>query len=64
MYLLVEKADIYATQIDIAVAGRLLDASLQRRLERLYSLVHSPPNCRRSDRASKRLPEDRNTRRC
>ncbi|KZV95520.1 hypothetical protein EXIGLDRAFT_834246 [Exidia glandulosa HHB12029] len=38
MYTLVEKADIYATQIDIAVAGRILDASLQRRLERLYSV--------------------------
>ncbi|KZV92342.1 hypothetical protein EXIGLDRAFT_718432 [Exidia glandulosa HHB12029] len=38
MYLLVEKADIYATQIDIAVAGRVLDTSLQRRLARLYSV--------------------------
>ncbi|KZV95525.1 hypothetical protein EXIGLDRAFT_766094 [Exidia glandulosa HHB12029] len=38
MYTLVEKADIYATQIDTAVAGRVLDASLQRRLERLYSV--------------------------
>lgn len=39
MYTLIEKADIYATQIDIAVAGRVLDASLQRRLQRLYSYV-------------------------
>ncbi|KZV84135.1 hypothetical protein EXIGLDRAFT_727585 [Exidia glandulosa HHB12029] len=39
MYTLVEKADIYATQINIAVAGRILDASLQRRLERLYFVV-------------------------
>ncbi|KZV82917.1 hypothetical protein EXIGLDRAFT_684410, partial [Exidia glandulosa HHB12029] len=38
MYTLVEKADIYATQIDIAIAGRVLDASLQRRLERLHSV--------------------------
>ncbi|KZV85957.1 hypothetical protein EXIGLDRAFT_775039 [Exidia glandulosa HHB12029] len=38
MYTLVEKADIYATQIDISVAGRVPDASLKRRLERLYSV--------------------------
>ncbi|KZV98376.1 hypothetical protein EXIGLDRAFT_832180 [Exidia glandulosa HHB12029] len=38
MYTLVEKADIYATQIDIAVAGRVLDVPLKRRLERLYSV--------------------------
>ncbi|KZV92360.1 hypothetical protein EXIGLDRAFT_718448 [Exidia glandulosa HHB12029] len=38
MYTLVEKADIYATQINIAVAGRVLTASLERRLERLYSV--------------------------
>ncbi|KZV92338.1 hypothetical protein EXIGLDRAFT_836530 [Exidia glandulosa HHB12029] len=38
MYTLIEKADIYATQIDIAVAGRVLDPSLQRRLQRLYSV--------------------------
>ncbi|KZW00981.1 hypothetical protein EXIGLDRAFT_830401 [Exidia glandulosa HHB12029] len=38
MYTLVEKSDIYATQINIAVAGRVLNTSLQRRLERLYSV--------------------------
>ncbi|KZV84133.1 hypothetical protein EXIGLDRAFT_842446, partial [Exidia glandulosa HHB12029] len=38
MYTLVEKADIYAAQINIAVAGRILDPSLQRRLDRLYSV--------------------------
>ncbi|KZV85983.1 hypothetical protein EXIGLDRAFT_698801 [Exidia glandulosa HHB12029] len=37
MYLLVEKADLYATQIDQAVAECEIDTSLQRRLGRLYS---------------------------
>ncbi|KZV84136.1 hypothetical protein EXIGLDRAFT_297664 [Exidia glandulosa HHB12029] len=38
MYLLSEKADMYATQIDQAVADCDIDPSLQRRLGRLYSV--------------------------
>ncbi|KZV80396.1 hypothetical protein EXIGLDRAFT_756276, partial [Exidia glandulosa HHB12029] len=38
MYTLVEKASIYATQINVTVAGRVLDATLQRRLERLFTV--------------------------
>lgn len=41
MYLLVEKADMYAKQIDEAVAGCDIDASLQRRLRRMYSYTLS-----------------------
>ncbi|KZV86182.1 hypothetical protein EXIGLDRAFT_774267 [Exidia glandulosa HHB12029] len=38
MYMLIQKVEIYSAQIDMALAGRVLDVSLQRRLERLYSV--------------------------
>lgn len=43
MYLLVEKADMYATQIDQAVADCVIDPSLQRRLGRLYTYAPFVP---------------------
>ncbi|KZV85980.1 hypothetical protein EXIGLDRAFT_725282 [Exidia glandulosa HHB12029] len=38
MYALIRKVEAYSTQIDIAVAGRVLDPQLQHRLARLLSV--------------------------
>ncbi|KZV98074.1 hypothetical protein EXIGLDRAFT_702161 [Exidia glandulosa HHB12029] len=38
MYTLIRKVEVYSTQIDILVAGRVLDARLQQRLTRLLSV--------------------------
>lgn len=37
---LIDKADIYAVQIHTTVAGRVVDARLERRLERLLRCDH------------------------